>query len=47
MNKKELIKRQEELVTFFTNDTPEYLDMLEEFYEISIKLNKENSNVKE
>ena len=37
---KKLIKRQEELVTKLTNNDPKYLDMLEEFYEISVKINK-------
>jgi len=37
---KKLTRRQEHLVTRLTDDQIEYLDMLEEFYEISVKLNK-------
>ena len=35
-----LIRRQEHLVTMLTDDQDEFLDMLEEFYDISVKLNK-------
>ena len=37
---KKLTRRQEHRVTRLTDDQIEYLDMLEEFYEISVKLNK-------
>ena len=37
---KKLIRRQEHLVTMLTDDQDEYLNMLEEFYEISTKLKK-------
>ena len=37
---KKLIRRQEHIVTMLTDDQDEYLDMLEEFYDISVKLNK-------
>ncbi len=43
MSKKEeskLIRRQEHIITTLTDDQDEYLDMLEEFYDISIQLNK-------
>ena len=43
---KKLIRRQEHLVTMLTDDQDEYLNMLEEFYEISIKLNKISVNNK-
>mgnify|MGYP003114433403 CR=1 FL=1 len=33
-----LVRRQEYLVTRLTDDQDEFLDMLEEFYEISTKL---------
>ena len=42
MNKAEinkLVRRQEHIVTILTDDQDEFLDMLEEFYEISTKLN--------
>ena len=34
-----LVRRQEHIVTMLTDDQDEFLDMLEEFYEISTKLN--------
>ena len=37
---KKLVRRQEYLVTMLTDDQDEFLDMLEEFYEISMQLNK-------
>ena len=37
---KKLTRRQEHLVTMLTDDQDEYLNMLEEFYEISTKLKK-------
>jgi len=42
MNEKEvkkLVKRQEDIITILTNDDDYYLDLLEEFYDISVKLN--------
>jgi hypothetical protein len=42
MNKKDknkLVRRQEYLITMLTDDQDEYLDMLEEFYDISLQLN--------
>ena len=33
-----LVRRQEHLVTRLTDDQDEFLDMLEEFYEISVQL---------
>ena len=41
-----LVRRQEHIVTMLTDDQDEFLDMLEEFYEISIKLNKISVNNK-
>ena len=38
---KKLIRRQEHLITRLTDDQEECLDMLEEFYNISVKLNKQ------
>ena len=35
-----LVRRQEHIVTMLTDDQDEFLDMLEEFYEISEKLKK-------
>ena len=35
-----LVRRQEHLVTRLTDDQDEFLDMLEEFYEISTQLKK-------
>jgi hypothetical protein len=35
-----LVRRQEHLVTRLTDDQDEFLDMLEEFYEISVQLKK-------
>ena len=43
MNKAEinkLVRRQEHIITTLTDDQDEFLDMLEEFYEISEKLKK-------
>ena len=43
MNKEKinkLVRRQEHLVTRLTDDQDEFLDMLEEFYEISTQLKK-------
>ena len=35
-----LVRRQEHIITMLTDDQDEFLDMLEEFYEISEKLKK-------
>ena len=35
-----LVRRQEHIITTLTDDQDEFLDMLEEFYEISEKLKK-------
>jgi len=43
MNKKDknkLVRRQEHIISVLTDDQDEYLDMLEEFYDISLQLNK-------
>ncbi len=38
-NGNKLVRRQEYLITMLTDDQDEYLDMLEEFYDISLQLN--------
>lgn len=49
MNEKEvkkLVKRQEDIITILTNDDDYYLDLLEEFYDISVKLNFKEKELK-
>ena len=44
---KELATRQDYLVNRLTNGEEEFLDMLEEFYDISIKLNNKKGEQNE